>query len=381
MSDRYFKNQYQDHVAGASVQIREQFIKDLIEKYVTKILNHTNPKVNKINSRSRGDLYVGLSGIAFMFLKLSQSGMFDNIPALENAKEYSDVAEEILVKTGSKKLISLLSGNVGVHVVSAAVNKAMEMPVEKYIKNILKGMSIFENSEYLDDGKDEMLVGRCGFVLGIQWLQNQIKTDIISQADMKELAQVMLKSGREYARVNEHSVPLMYQYHGREYLGAAHGVSAIIFSLLNIPLNDEDLNDVKITIDAILALQDETGNFPSKFNKPEEAHLIHWCHGAPGIIFLMAKAHTIFKDQKYLESCLNCGDLVWKKGLLKKGPGLCHGIASSGYVFLLLYRLTHDQKHLYRAMKFAEFLDEDRFLNEAREPDRPYSLFEGKLEF
>lgn len=381
MSDRYFDNSYPDHAVDTSFQIREQFIKDLIQNYITKIHKHTNPKVHKINSRSRGDLYVGSSGIAFMFLKLSQSCMSDSFPALEMAKDYVDNAEEILNKTESKKLISLLSGNVGVHIVSSAVNKALNLPVDKDIKNILRGMSIFENPEYLDDSQDEMLVGRCGFVLGIQWLQKQLKADIISQDDMKELAQVMLKSGREYARANEHSVPLMYQYHGREYLGAAHGVSAILLSLLNIPLKEGDLSDVKTTIDAILELQDESGNFPSKFNKPQETHLVHWCHGAPGIVFLMAKAYIIFKDPKYLDSCLKCGDLVWRKGLLTKGPGLCHGIASSGYVFFILFRLTHDRKHLYRAMKFAEFLNEDRFLKEAREPDRPYSLFEGKSKF
>lgn len=249
MSDRYFDNPYPDHAVNTSFQIREQFIKDLIQNYITKIHKHTSPKVHKINSRSRGDLYVGSSGIAFMFLKLSQSCMFDSFPALEMAKDYVDNAEEILNKTESKKLISLLSGNVGVHIVSSAVNKALNLPVDKDIKNILRGMSIFENPEYLDDSQDEMLVGRCGFVLGIQWLQKQLKTDIISQDDMKELAQVMLKSGREYARANEHSVPLMYQYHGREYLGAAHGVSAILLSLLNIPLKEGDLSHVKTTCD------------------------------------------------------------------------------------------------------------------------------------
>ena len=34
------------------------------------------------------------------------------------------------------------------------------------------------------------------------------------------------------------------------------------------------------------------------------------------------------------------GDLCWARGLLKKGPGICHGVAGTGYVFLLLYRLT-----------------------------------------
>jgi hypothetical protein len=69
--------------------------------------------------------------------------------------------------------------------------------------------------------------------------------------------------------------------------------------------------------------------------------------------------------------------LIWKKGLLKKGPGICHGVAGSGYAFLLLHRLTNDDKHLYRAMKFAGFLTSEDFINQSRTPDRPLSLFEG----
>jgi Lanthionine synthetase C-like protein len=68
-----------------------------------------------------------------------------------------------------------------------------------------------------------------------------------------------------------------------------------------------------------------------------------------------------FKDKKYLNSCKKCGEIVWRKGLLKKGPGICHGIASSGYVHLILYRLTNEKKYLYRAIKFAEFLADERF--------------------
>lgn len=377
MADRYFKNPYKDYTPDTPVQINEPFLKDLIKKYVKEILNHTDPQKHEINSRSRADIYVGLSGIAFMLLKLSKSSMANEFPSLEKAQIYADASEEILEFNDSGKYISLLSGDAGIHIMSAAVKKASNKSPDKYIQNILNRIPIFEDPRYLDDGQDEMLVGRCGFVLGIQWLQNELNTEIISQSDMERLAQVILDSGQSYARENEHEVPLMYQYHGREYLGAAHGVSAILFSLLNIPLSKRDSKHVKATIDAILQLQDKSGNFPSKFNKPE-AHLVHWCHGAPGIVLLMAKAYKIFKEEKYLNSCLRCGDLVWEKGLLKKGPGLCHGITSSGYVFLLLYRLTNDQKHLYRAMKFAEFLVNDTFLNEARQPDRPYSLFEGK---
>jgi hypothetical protein len=91
----------------------------------------------------------------------------------------------------------------------------------------------------------------------------------------------------------------------------------------------------------------------------------------------MAKAYIYWGEEKYLKSCLKSANLVWNYGLLKKGPGLCHGIAGNGYVHLLMYRLTSDKKYLYRASKFAEFLLDDRFINEARTPDSPFSLYEG----
>lgn len=136
---------------------------------------------------------------------------------------------------------------------------------------------------------------------------------------------------------------------------------------------------IKSTIDMFLGLQAPDGNFPSVLedaNKSEHK-LIHWCHGAPGVFYLFAKAYLIFNEQKYLDACFKCGDLIWKKGLLKKGPGICHGIAGNAYVFLILYRMTNDQKHLYRASCFADFLTNQNFSHQARTPDRPLSLYEG----
>ena len=49
-------------------------------------------------------------------------------------------------------------------------------------------------------------------------------------------------------------------------------------------------------------------------------------------------------------------DICWERGLLRKGPGICHGVAGSGYVFLLLYRITGDRQQLARAHCFAHFL-------------------------
>jgi membrane transport protein XK len=85
----------------------------------------------------------------------------------------------------------------------------------------------------------------------------------------------------------------------------------------------------------------------------------------------------IWRDEKYLNACKRCDDLIWQRGLLKKGPGICHGIGGNGYCHLLMFRLTNDLKYLYRAGKFADFLNTSEFKMGARTPDRPFSLFEG----
>ena len=67
---------------------------------------------------------------------------------------------------------------------------------------------------------------------------------------------------------------------------------------------------------------------------------------------------------------------------------MCHGTAGSGYAFLMMYRYTGAQEHLYRAFKMAEairsreirkevevFVDPQRYT--VGVPDFPYSLMEG----
>jgi len=101
----------------------------------------------------------------------------------------------------------------------------------------------------------------------------------------------------------------------------------------------------------------------------------------------------VTNNDSYLDLAKSAGDVVWERGLLKKGYGLCHGTAGNGYVFLDLYRATNDIKWLHRAIKVRFLLNDIifsiRFLQFAehcldyakhdlsRTPDHPYSLFEG----
>lgn len=61
------------------------------------------------------------------------------------------------------------------------------------------------------------------------------------------------------------------------------------------------------------------------------------------------------------QSAKKCADLIWRKGILRKGPGICHGLAGSGYALLLFYRLTSEVKYLNRAKIFALIMLDPNF--------------------
>lgn len=60
-----------------------------------------------------------------------------------------------------------------------------------------------------------------------------------------------------------------------------------------------------------------------------------------------------FDDKKYLEAARGCAEVVWARGLLRKGYGICHGVAGNAYTFLTVYRLTGEEKYLHRACKVS----------------------------
>ena len=60
-----------------------------------------------------------------------------------------------------------------------------------------------------------------------------------------------------------------------------------------------------------------------------------------------------FDDKKYLEAAKGCAEVVWARGLLRKGYGICHGVSGNAYTFLTVYRLTGEEKYLHRACKVS----------------------------
>ncbi|KAF3812722.1 hypothetical protein GH733_019085 [Mirounga leonina] len=164
----------------------------------------------------------------------------------------------------------------------------------------------------------------------------------MTPAQIKSICQAILDSGKQYAMKKRKPFPLMYSYYGTEYLGAAHGLSSILQMLLSYHehLKPSDQELVWQSVDFLME-QEQNCNWPPELGEAieRENELVHWCHGAP--------AYLVSKKPQYLDTCIRCGELTWQKGLLKKGPGICHGVAGSAYEFKAGSRVLESIYSLY----------------------------------
>lgn len=386
---RYFINSMSDYITGESVRIQHQQIK----QRCMDVVKHIFAKQGNSFRDCDGGLYVGVAGVSYMCYYLSQKQSFceEKKMFLKNADEYLTTAlanaEQSKFQSDKSMHFGFLLGNGGVYAIAALLfdDLGKKDHCDKFIQQYVTLADVGIPVHFLRCGSDELFVGRAGYLCGALLMNKKFKTQVVPSSKIEAVCASIIQSGREYAKRHQSPAPLMYAYYKTEYLGAAHGLSAILQMLLSFPeylaANPDAEKDVRQTVDFMLSLQTSSGNFPCAMDevaipRPEPEELIHWCHGAPGVVYLMARAYHIWHDEKYLNACLRCGECVWKKGLLRKGPGICHGVAGSGYVFLLLYRLTADQKHLHRAQQFADFIFTEEF-SKARTPDCPYSLYEG----
>ncbi|KMQ89626.1 hypothetical protein RF55_10724 [Lasius niger] len=359
-----------------------------------KILQRIVDKEPPERAETDGGLYVGASGISYAFLRLAEHNLLkaETDKHLSLAEHYLRSSLAMVQRHGTRSGTGFLLGDWGILAVGAvlATVQGDEKTASEFVKRYIATGVRCKEVNFLKCGSDEFFVGRAGYLYGALWLNHTMKKVVVPLDTMHEIARTIVVSGQMYARVHNSPCPLMYAYYGTEYLGAAHGLCAILQVLIQVPSfldNNADINStVRTCVDYLLSLQMTSGNFPCAMDeidcsgrslRDNDNELVHWCHGAPGVIYMMAAAYLRWKDQRYLNSCILTGDLVWRKGLLRKGPGICHGVAGNGYVFLLLFRLTGDELHLYRAAKFADFMNSPQFQSDARIPDSPYSLYEG----
>ena len=96
---------------------------------------------------------------------------------------------------------------------------------------------------------------------------------------------------------------------------------------------------------------------------------------------MWCRAWMVLRVDVYLQAAVQAAECVWRHGLLRKGAGICHGIAGNGYAFLALWRCTRHPQWLHRAAQFGCALLDDRVMryHATHRPERNHqlSLYEG----
>ncbi|KAI5071569.1 hypothetical protein GOP47_0013820 [Adiantum capillus-veneris] len=320
--------------------------------------------------------YTGVLGTAFLCFK-----SFERAGNNEDVVKCLEIVKSCTPYTikGMKGYVTFLCGRAGNYALGAVAAKYCGNDVEKsnYVK-LLQEMA--KERSFLDNSgmPDELLYGRVGFLWACLFVNKYLGDETISWSLLGPIVQATIASGRAGARRSRS--PLMYEWHGKKYWGAAHGLAGIMHVLMHFPLSEDDANDVKGTLHYMIANRLPSGNYPAAEGDTDD-RLVHWCHGAPGVLLTLCKAAEVFPSDKiFKEAAVDAGEVVWRRGLLKR-LGVCHGISGNAYAFLALYRLTGDLLHLHRARAFSTFLHEHAWdliaAGKMHGGDRPLSLFEG----
>lgn len=372
-ADRYFTNKL-------SIEIDESDAETQLKIFLTKTLEklrHTRFRYPSV--------YEGAAGSAFALFRLAISGEIGSTSRERVLKESFRIIEwcEQAYRKERRVNVTFATGIAGVLALKVVLSQHLKIDSKASVCALLSDISNVATEE-LDDGECEVLYGRCGYLQAILFVRRHLKDEAFGRTQACKVIRQVVRSGRRAAKATEvSSMPLYYEWYGKCYLGGAHGISGILQTLLSFPeaVDSALLLDVKDTLRVIF--RDYTypsGNvYPSTGSKHDR--LVHWCHGAPSYILLLCKCVTIFDEPQrsdYLRRAKRLGNLVWSRGLLKKGVGLCHGISGNAYCFLTLYRATKESFWLKRARAFALFATRPEVLSKLENiPDVPCSLFNG----
>ncbi|THH06893.1 hypothetical protein EW145_g3764 [Phellinidium pouzarii] len=391
---------------------------------------------NKNNDESE-TLYTGNSGIALMFLRIAvqygAAGLEDSLGADFRSQIpiiIGELLQPLKVHHASHAHVSPLATDTGpalVYILASLSYPSIILSGENTSESKSKSESedrwavstkALRNAVQVaiaDDslGGDEVLYGRAGLLWGMLNLRSWLGVELASQARREDLNHIagdqasiiedlineIMEAGDSgsdlFTKSGEYKgLPLMWQWHGKYYLGAIHGVAGILTVVLQAPrkLIMPHLHVISSCIDALCTLVSQNdGHLPSSLPaKPHSYELVQICHGSPGFLLLLATFRACFPQEWHLDwntAEALASERVWKDGLITKGIGVCHGLAGNAWPWLLQ---AHARKgspeadvSLSRALAFLLHSRELPLLSRSgnaylyRISDHPYSLFEG----
>lgn len=363
---------------------------------------------------SAGDsIYVGSSGISLMCLRLLKqadalnldSTLTNTLKSLSapHQRSSSRSSGPISIRAGRLSPIDSPVGLATVRALGALHNPSGQHTVLEEDLQILE--SAVHAAKHDSTRTNEVLYGKAGLLFALLQLREAANkhepgderlSRLVNDEALLVLIQAIIRDGTE---ANQDELPLYFEWYGKCYLGAMHGIAGILTVLLQCPLHliSKYQRVLLASIDHLitLSLQNE-GHLPSSLpvKHRSSSPLVQLCHGSPGLGLLLCTLTTLHpswvtqlgNDTQQCMSALS--EVIWEQGLLTKGIGICHGVSGNAWTLLLLARSQrgnpNGQEDLLVGKALAFLLHSImlpplhyRHSSTYRTPDRPYSLFEG----
>ena len=416
MSQRFIHNDLEPIDSSSKIKVSK------LIKHLQKHSNHALDQVLVHETDARHpqwNVYAGDAGIALLLLKLIDTTK--SIQSIRTSKEQMTAMSSIwpIHQTQLKHLKEMAGMFVDRSLYSSALHQETApmrvgsmvcTDVGPLIISILFELVVAERLPLSDiqallnltalpeHTPAELFYGRAGYISGLLCIKELLLTreqeyqkDVILFAQLDDCIEdhckCIMSEGRHNARMESSIMPLTWKWH-KEYFGAAHGICGILYVLLQAReyLSQQDLLDIGRSIEILISIQHaHGGDLPvsiSAVKNHDSDYLVQLCHGAPGLLLLLSQAIDVYPDQRdrYLNSAAKISQIIWDRGLSRKGVGLCHGISGNVVILLKFYKATGIKKYLDRALAMADFMTHWSQLTEQgqmRVPDHPWSLFEG----
>jgi hypothetical protein len=276
------------------------YLAEVLEKMVTK-----HPPKDEYKGDEALGLWVGPSGIAYLFLHLSVSHpnmKVNGYNGLHWANAYLDGKR----LPGSEKPMCGLLWEPACHL-------ALRISVTKNLADVGDLLALVP-SVLADDQGDEMIYGRCGFLYLLRMVRHWVpESGALTAGAARQIAERVLDSGPDWV------------FHGRRLLGAGHGdIGNMTQVVLAVP---ELAGRVEPWLERLLDRQRADGSWDKNCDEPDGKRLVQYCHGAPGMVISLVRLRPLFpRLHDRIDAAIERGrELTWAEGVLVKEPGMCHG--------------------------------------------------------
>lgn len=296
MTDRYFLNQFPDYDPNQDINRDGGYTiyRELLETHGNRLLAMLEDGVSKTGDAGDESVYTGVGGHGLLYFFLLKQ--YSNAPTAQNLQEKAIYYTNRSVSLSGNGRPTFLCGDVGSFSLEAVLSNFLgdHASAEKIIRQkIIPMVSTVTNPR--SKVPNEILYGRAGFLYSLLWLKQEIPSSstVITDSIIRQVITSILEAGqrtRSEMRGQEHP-PLFYFWHDSPYVGAAHGFYGILYMLLvcrRLLTQEELVGLVQPTLDYLLGIRFRSGNTPSSVGR-EHDKLIHWCHGAPGVVYTLTQ--------------------------------------------------------------------------------------------